>query len=78
MHLNLIADTVNTVIIGKGLMIAGGFIGAPIGIGLIGSGYIQAVGRNPEADKFFGKLFIFVGMAEFFGLLGLGATFFIK
>lgn len=78
MDAQLFAEAVNTVIIGKGVMIAGGFLGAAIGIGIIGGSYIQAVGRNPEADKFLGKLFIFAGMAEFFGLLALGATFFVK
>ena len=41
-----LADTVNTAIIGKGLMIGGGFIGPGIGIGLIGGNYLS--GRRPQ------------------------------
>ncbi len=41
-------------IIGKGLMIGLGFIGPAIGVGLVGGSYLKAVGRNPEAAKFFG------------------------
>jgi F0F1-type ATP synthase membrane subunit c/vacuolar-type H+-ATPase subunit K len=73
-----IAETVNTVIIGKGLMIGGGFIGPAIGIGLIGGSYMQAVGRNPEASKFLGQALIFVALAELFGLLAFASTFIVK
>jgi F0F1-type ATP synthase membrane subunit c/vacuolar-type H+-ATPase subunit K len=67
----IIAETVNTAIIGKGLMIGGGFIGPAIGIGLIGGSYMQAVGRNPEASKFLGQALIFVALAELFGFAAL-------
>jgi F0F1-type ATP synthase membrane subunit c/vacuolar-type H+-ATPase subunit K len=72
------ADAVNTAIIGKGLMIGGGFIGPTIGIGLIGANYLQAVGRNPEASRFFGQAIIFVGLVEVYGLLAFASTFFVK
>ena len=72
------ADAVNTAIIGKGLMIGGGFIGPAIGIGLIGSNYMQAVGRNPEAAKFLGQALIFVALAELFGLLAFASIFIVK
>ncbi|HXR49948.1 MAG TPA: ATP synthase F0 subunit C [Verrucomicrobiae bacterium] len=72
------ADAVNTTIIGKGLMIGGGFIGPTIGIGLIGANYLQAVGRNPEASRFFGQAIIFVGLVEVYGLLAFASTFFVK
>ena len=58
----IIAEAVNTVIIGKGLMIGGGFIGPAIGIGIVGGSYLSAVGRNPEAAKFLGQALIFVGL----------------
>ena len=74
----IIAEAVNTVIIGKGLMIGGGFIGPAIGIGLIGGSYLQAVGRNPEASKFLGQALIFVAIVELFGLLAFGSTFIVK
>jgi F0F1-type ATP synthase membrane subunit c/vacuolar-type H+-ATPase subunit K len=73
-----IAEAVNTAIIGKGLMIGGGFIGPAIGIGLIGGNYLQAVGRNPEAAKFLGQALIFVGLIEVFGLLAFASTFIVK
>ena len=74
----IIADAVNTAIIGKGLMIGGGFIGPAIGIGLVGGSYLQAVGRNPEAAKFLGQALIFVGLIEVFGLLAFASTFIVK
>jgi F0F1-type ATP synthase membrane subunit c/vacuolar-type H+-ATPase subunit K len=49
--MDLVAETVNTAIIGKGLMIGGGFIGPAIGIGLIGGSYLQAVGRNLRGNR---------------------------
>ena len=68
----VIADSVNTVVIAKGLMIGGGFIGPAIGIGLVGSGYVQAAGRNPSAaGSLLGQALIFVALAELFGLLKL-------
>ena len=73
-----IADAVNTAIIGKGLMIGGGFIGPAIGIGLIGGNYLSAVGRNPEAAKFLGQALIFVGLIEVFGLLAFASTFIVS
>lgn len=74
----IIADAVNTAIIGKGLMIGGGFIGPAIGIGLIGGNYMAAVGRNPEAAKFLGQALIFVALAELFGLLAFASIFIVK
>jgi F-type H+-transporting ATPase subunit c len=76
--MDIIAETVNTAIIGKGLMIGGGFIGPAIGIGLIGGSYMQAVGRNPEAAKFLGQALIFVALAELFGLLAFASIFIVK
>lgn len=76
--MTILAEAVNTAIIGKGLMIGGGFIGPAIGIGLIGGSYLQAVGRNPEAAKFLGQALIFVGLIEVFGLLAFASTFIVK
>lgn len=73
-----IAEAVNTAIIGKGLMIGGGFIGPAIGIGIIGGSYLQAVGRNPEAAKFLGQALIFVAIVELFGLLAFASIFIVK
>lgn len=72
------AEAVDVAIIGKGLMIGGGFIGPAIGIGLIGGNYLQAVGRNPEAAKFLGQALIFVAIVELFGLLAFASIFIVK
>jgi len=74
----MFAEAVNTVIIGKGIMIGAGFIGPTIGIGLVGANYLAAVGRNPEAAKFLGQALVFVGLIEVYGLLAFAATFFVK
>jgi F0F1-type ATP synthase membrane subunit c/vacuolar-type H+-ATPase subunit K len=76
--MDLFAEAVNTVIIGKGIMIGAGFIGPTIGIGLVGANYLAAVGRNPEAAKFLGQALVFVGLIEVYGLLAFAATFFVK
>jgi len=72
-----VAQAIDTAIIGKGLMIGGGFIGPGIGIGLIGGNYLQAVGRNPEASKFLGQALIFVAIVELFGLLAFASIFIV-
>ncbi len=72
------AEAINSAIIGKGLMIGLGFIGPAIGIGIIGGNYLQAVGRNPEAAKFFGQALVFVAIVELFGLLAFASTFIVK
>lgn len=74
----LFAEAVNTAIIGKGIMIGAGFIGPTIGMGMVGGSFLQAVGRNPEAAKFTGQAFIFIGLIEVYGLLAFAATFFVK
>jgi F0F1-type ATP synthase membrane subunit c/vacuolar-type H+-ATPase subunit K len=73
-----LADAVNSAIIGKGIMVGFGFIGPAIGIGIIGGNYLQAVGRNPEAAKFFGQALVFVAIVELFGLLAFASTFIVK
>jgi len=74
----VLADAVNTAIIGKGLMIGLGFIGPTIGMGIVGGNFLSAVGRNPEASKFIGQAFVFIGLIEVYGLLAFAATFFVK
>lgn len=74
----MFAAAVSTAILGKGLMIGLGFIGPAIGIGLIGGSYLKAVGRNPEAAKFFGQALVFVAIVELFGLLAFASTFIVK
>jgi len=71
------ADTVNVDIIGKGLMIGGGFIGPGIGMGLVGGSYIQATGRNPEANLL-GQALVFIAIIELYALLAFASVFIIK
>ena len=72
------ADAASLDVLGKGLMIGLGFIGPAIGIGIIGGSYLKAVGRNPEAAKFFGQALVFVAIVELFGLLAFASTFIVK
>ncbi|MEI8187647.1 MAG: hypothetical protein WCG30_01740 [Candidatus Saccharibacteria bacterium] len=74
----ILAETINTAIIGKGLMIGGGLIGPAIGIGLVGGSYMQAVGRNPEATKFLGQALVFVAIIELMALLAFASIFIVK
>jgi len=76
--MDLFAAAASTAVLGKGLMIGLGFIGPAIGIGLIGGNYLSAVGRNPEAAKFFGQALVFVAIVELFGLLAFASTFIVK
>ena len=73
----ILAETINTAIIGKGLMIGGGLIGPAIGIGLVGGSYMQAVGRNPEATKFLGQALVFVAIIELMALLAFASIFIV-
>lgn len=59
----------------KGIMIGLAFGMASIGLGLIGMGYMNAVGRNPEAPKYAGQVMILVAMIDLTILLAflLGA-----
>jgi len=74
----LLAEAVDTAVIAKGIIIGLGGLGPAIGLGLMGAAYMNAVSRNPEAAKFLSTLFIFVGMAEFFGIVAIGAFFIVK
>ncbi len=76
--MDLVAETVNTAVIAKGILVGFGGMGPAIAIGLMGSAYMSAVSRNPEAAKFLGQLFIFVGMAEVFGLIAFASIFIVK
>ena len=59
-------------LIGGGMALGGGAVGAAIGDGLAGSSYIQGVARQPEAQ---GRLqtifFLTVGLCEAFFFINL-------
>ncbi len=56
-----------------------GVLGPGIGIGLIGSGAMQAIGRNPEASgKIVSNMILAIVFAEALGILALVVAFIIK
>ncbi len=64
-------------ILGKGIMMGFGMLGPAIGIGLIGSSFMNAVGRNPEAAKYFGQIFVIIAIVELMALLVFASLFII-
>ncbi|MEK7625893.1 MAG: ATP synthase F0 subunit C [Patescibacteria group bacterium] len=72
------AETINTAVLAKGILVGFGGMGPAIAIGLLGASYMSAVSRNPESAKFLGQLFVFVAMAELFGLIAFASIFIVK
>lgn len=65
--------------IGTALAAGLGVIGPAIGVGLIGSGAMQAIGRNPEASgKIVTNMILAIVFAEALGILALVVSFIIK
>ena len=69
------ADAESALAISKGIMLAVAFGMAALGLGLVGSNYMKALGRNPEAGKAAGQIIIIAAMIEVTALLAflLGA-----
>ena len=66
-------------LIGMALAASLGVIGPGIGIGLIGSGAMQAIGRNPEASgKIVSHMILAIVFTEALGILALVVAFIIK
>lgn len=74
----LFAETINMSVLAKGIMIGAGMIGPAIGVGLIASSYLNAVGRNPETAKFLGQTLMFIAIVELMALLAFVSSFIIK
>lgn len=56
-----------------------GVTGAAIGVGLIGSGAVQAIGRNPEATgKIVPNMILAIAFAEALGILAIVVAFIIR
>ncbi len=70
--------TGNLDVVGKGIMLGFGMIGPAIGIGLMGAAFMNAVGRNPEAAKFFGQILVVIAIVELMALLVFASIFIIK
>lgn len=62
-------------IVAKSFMLAVSLGSAAFGLGLVGSNYMKALGRNPEAGKAAGQIIIIAAMIEVTALLAflLGA-----
>jgi F-type H+-transporting ATPase subunit c len=72
-------DLASAKLIGMALAAGLGVIGPGIGIGLIGAGALQAIGRNPEASgKIVSNMIITIAFAEALGILALVVSFIIK
>lgn len=72
-------DTESARMIGMALAASLGVMGPGIGIGLIGSGAMQAIGRNPEATgKIVSNMILAIVFAEALGILALVVAFIIK
>jgi F0F1-type ATP synthase membrane subunit c/vacuolar-type H+-ATPase subunit K len=59
----------------KAIMLGFSLAAAAIGLGMVGSNYMKALGRNPEAGKAAGQIIIIAAMIEVTALLAflLGA-----
>jgi F0F1-type ATP synthase membrane subunit c/vacuolar-type H+-ATPase subunit K len=62
-------------VMAKSVMLAVALGAAAIGLGMVGSSYMNALGRNPEAGKAAGQVVIIAAMIEVTALLSflLGA-----
>jgi F-type H+-transporting ATPase subunit c len=75
---NFAAETINTAVLAKGIMMGFGMIGPAVGIGLIGAAFMNAVGRNPEASKYLGQILVIIAIIELMALLVFASVFIIK
>lgn len=62
----------------KAIMVAVAMSAAAMGLGMIGSNYMKALGRNPEAGKAAGQLIVVAAMVEVTALLTLVSAFIIS
>ncbi len=67
----------DTEVLAKGIMMGFGMLGPAIGIGMIGAAFMNAVGRNPEAAKYFGQVFVVIAIVELMALLVFASLFII-
>lgn len=61
----------------KAIMVAVAMSAAALSLGMIGSNYMKALGRNPEAGKQAGQLIVVAAMVEVTALLTLVSAFII-
>lgn len=72
---HVFADAASSLAMSKGIMLGVAFGAAALGLGLVGSNYMKALGRNPEAGKAASQIIIIAAMIEVTALLAflLGA-----
>lgn len=70
-------DAASFEVLAKGFMMAFGMLGPAIGIGLIGSSFMNAVGRNPEVSKYLGQILVIIAIIELMALLVFATIFII-
>ena len=62
----------------KSFMLAIALAGAATGLGMVGSNYMKALGRNPEAGKAATQIVIIAAMIEVTGLLAFLGAIIVK
>ena len=78
-YVQKIMDIDSARLIGMALAAGLGVIGPGIGIGLIGGGAMEAIGRNPEASgKIVSNMILAIVFTEALGILALVVAFIIK
>jgi len=66
-------------LIGMAIAAGLGVLGPAIGIGMIGSKAMEAIGRNPDASgKIVSNMILSIAFAEALGILALVVSFIIK
>jgi F-type H+-transporting ATPase subunit c len=66
-------------LIGMALAAGLGVMGPAIGVGMIGSRAMEAIGRNPEASgKVVSNMILAIAFAEALGILAIVVSFIIK
>lgn len=75
---HLLADAEATIAMSKAIMLGVSLGAAALGLALLGSNYMKALGRNPEAGKTANAIVIIAAMIEVTALLAflLGAFLF--
>ncbi len=65
-------------VMSKSILLCISFAAAAIGLGLVGSAYMKALGRNPEAGKAAGQVVIIAAMIEVTALLAFLGSLIVK
>ena len=66
-------EVISFVALAAGLIIGLGAIGACIGIGIMGSKYLESAARQPELmNELQGKMFVLAGLIDASFLIGVG------